>query len=133
MLTSWGFEVTLTSSGLEGITALHRGLQLGQAHDLVVLDYLMPDMDGIEVVEQIRSSPGIQTTPIVMLTSVDNAASAAIADLDIQEHLVKPARSEMLLRMIVKTLRSGRSLTKHAPDIEQNSETPDGEIRRASA
>ncbi len=117
LLKSWSFEVTLTSSGLEGITALHRGASLGQPHDLVVLDYHMPEMDGIEVVEQVRASPGIQHTPIVMLTSVDNAADNAIRGLNIQGHLVKPARSTLLLETMVKTLQSGRVESAHRPDI----------------
>ncbi|MEM7429646.1 MAG: ATP-binding protein [Pseudomonadota bacterium] len=117
LLESWSFEPTLTSSGLEAITALHRGAATGQPHALVVLDYHMPGMDGIEVVDQVRASPGIQQTPIVMLTSVDNAADAAIRERSIQGHLVKPARSALLLQTIVTALQGGRVESNHRPDI----------------
>jgi len=104
-MASWQFDATQTSSGLEALTALHRSMSLGQPYDLMIVDYQMPGMDGIEVVNQVRHQPGIQNTPVIMLTSVDNAGEDAIRDLDIQGHLVKPARASHLLEVVLKVLR----------------------------
>ncbi len=103
-MTSWQLKATQTSSGLEALTALHRAKSLGQPYDLMIVDYQMPGMDGIEIVNQIRHQPGIQLTPVIMLNSADNAGEDAIRDLDIQGHLVKPARASHLLEAILKVL-----------------------------
>ncbi len=103
-LASWKFAATETSSGLEALTALHRGNVLGQPYQLMILDYQMPDMDGAEVSTQVRLQPGIQSTPIIMLTSVDNIGDEKIRNLEIQGHLVKPARASHLLDAIIEVL-----------------------------
>jgi signal transduction histidine kinase/DNA-binding NarL/FixJ family response regulator len=103
-MQAWQFEATETSSGLEALTALHRGNVLDQPFDLMIIDYQMPGMDGLEVVTQARQQPGIQHTPMIMLTSVDNAGEKAIRNLDIQGHLVKPARASYLLDAILTAL-----------------------------
>jgi len=105
-MASWQFEATQTSSGMEALTALHRGNVLGQPYDLMIVDYQMPDMNGIEVVNQTRHQPGIQHTPVIMLTSVDNIGEKEIRKLDIQGHLVKPARASYLLDAILNALNS---------------------------
>ncbi len=115
-MQSWQFEATQTSSGMEALTALHRGNVLGQPYDLMIVDYQMPGMDGIEVVNQARQQPGIQHIPIVMLTSVDNAGEQVMRELDIQGHLVKPARASHLLNAILNTLHSS---TMTAPVAER--------------
>ncbi len=105
-MESWQFEVTQTSSGMEALTALHRGNVLGQPYDLMIVDYQMPGMDGFEVVSQVRQQPGIQLTPVVMLTSVDNADGNEVRNLDIQGYLVKPARASRLLSAILEALNN---------------------------
>ncbi len=113
-MASWQFDVTQTSSGLEALTALHRGKSRGRPFDLMIVDYQMPGMDGIEIVNQVRHQPGIQLTPVIMLTSVDNAGEDAIRDLDIQGHLLKPARAAHLLEAVLKVL-SKPSKKVHMP------------------
>jgi len=116
-MQAWQFEATQTSSGLEALTALHRGNVLGQPFDLMIIDYQMPGMDGLEVITQARQQPGIQHTPMIMLTSVDNAGEEAIRTLDIQGHLVKPARATHLLEAILKALHK-QSESDPAADYE---------------
>jgi len=114
-MLSWQLEATQTSSGMEALTALHRGNVLGQPYDLMIVDYQMPSMDGMEVVNQTRQQPGIQNIPIIMLTSVDNVGEPAMRDLDIQGHLVKPARASHLLNAILNALNNS---TMTAPVTE---------------
>src|SRR4030042_3913512 len=65
-LTKAGFKVILARDGKEGIQAF-------QAHrpDLVILDILMPELDGAEVCKQLRARSQV---PILFLTSVDDEA-----------------------------------------------------------
>ena len=52
MLRSWGYEVSEATTGREGIQAAER-----QPPDLILLDIMMPDMDGYEVCRQLRGRP----------------------------------------------------------------------------
>ena len=59
--------------------------------DLVLLDYMMPDMDGIELVGRLRSLPGYEHVPIVMITGQDDKkVRYAALDAGITDFLTKP-------------------------------------------
>ena len=104
-LASWKFEPHAIDSGLAALAEMHRAVQAGTPYDLVILDFQMPEMDGTEVAQQIRTQPAIQQTPIIMFTSVDNAGDRAVRALNIQGHLVKPARASQLLETVVHALQ----------------------------
>ena len=77
--------------------------------DCVVLDDQMPEMTGAEVARVIRDTEGLAHTPIIMLTSVDQTLSnASYRDLGIAAHLIKPARSSVLLEALVSTIQRYR-------------------------
>lgn len=59
-----GFEVEVARNGREALAALDR-----EPPDLLLLDVMMPEIDGFEVCERIRSRPEWQATKIVMLTA----------------------------------------------------------------
>jgi signal transduction histidine kinase/DNA-binding response OmpR family regulator len=104
---SWGFDAAAAASGPEGLAVLSRAAEMGRSVDLLILDYHMPRMDGIEVVNAVRADPSIADTPIIMLTSVENAADGQTFNkLRIQGHLVKPARGSHLLEMIVTVMQA---------------------------
>ncbi|KAG1702982.1 Hybrid signal transduction histidine kinase J [Nymphon striatum] len=82
-----------------------QGIQL----DCVILDYHMPAMNGGEVAMAIRSDAAISDVPVVMLTSVDQTEDGQnFSSLGIQGHLVKPARSSLLLETIIRVLQDAR-------------------------
>ncbi len=82
-----------------------QGIQL----DCVILDYHMPAMNGGEVAMAIRSDAAISDVPVVMLTSVDQTEDGQnFSCLGIQGHLVKPARSSLLLETIIRVLQDAR-------------------------
>lgn len=113
-LGSWGFDACAAQSGQEGISVLNAVAGLGLHVDCVVLDYQMPGMTGGDVARVIRATPQIAGTPIVMLTSVDQSlGQATYRSLDIDAHLIKPARSSALLEALVSAIQKFRG---HAPD-----------------
>src|SRR5437867_8312181 len=63
-LTDVGHRVEVARDGLEGLTSAERG-----SHDLVVLDVMLPEMDGFEVARELRRQK--MRTPILMLTARD--------------------------------------------------------------
>ncbi len=108
-LGSWGFDASASASGNEGMAALRRAVELDRAMDLLVLDYHMPKMDGGQVAQALRDDELIGKTPIVMLTSVDNMSDGqAFRKLGVEGHLVKPARSTVLLETIITVLQESK-------------------------
>lgn len=67
MLRSWGYDVHEANSGSEGIK-----IALREKPDLILLDIMMPDMDGYAVCQQLRSNPGFHQVPILFLTALDS-------------------------------------------------------------
>jgi pilus assembly protein CpaE len=66
MLRSWGYEVIEATTGKEGVRASENNLP-----DLILLDIMMPDLDGYEVCRQLRTDPQFHTVPIIFLSALD--------------------------------------------------------------
>jgi len=97
-----GYEVDVACDGAEAL----RGLA-GTRPDAVVLDLLMPEVDGLEVCRRLRAARDV--TPILVLTARD-AVSDRVAGLDAgaDDYLVKPfALEELLARLRALLRRSG--------------------------
>lgn len=94
-----GYEVQVAGNGEEGLR-----LAAGWQPDLVLLDVLMPVMDGWEVCRRLRSaSPGL---PVLMLTARDEVADRVKGlDLGADDYLVKPFALEELLARVRALLR----------------------------
>ena len=93
-LTDVGHRVEVARDGLEGLTSAERG-----GHDLVVLDVMLPEMDGMEVAREMRRQH--LRTPILMLTARD-AVPDRVRGLDAgaDDYLTKPfAFAELLARL----------------------------------
>jgi signal transduction histidine kinase len=70
LLHGLGHELAFASGGRE---AIEKAVQLRP--DLILLDVMMPDMDGYEVCRRVRSNAGIAEVPILLMTSLDDRAS----------------------------------------------------------
>jgi CheY-like chemotaxis protein len=79
--------------------------------DILILDLLMPRMDGWGVIRELRSEPRYSTLPIMVLTTVVEDASRRRYELetglamDVQEYIQKPARPDDLIQCIEKLLK----------------------------
>jgi two-component system phosphate regulon response regulator OmpR len=96
-----GLSVSHTGDGLSGLA--HLGSPPGgQAVDLVILDLMLPDIDGLEVCRRIRalSGPAAQT-PILMLTAKGDAMDRIIGlEIGADDYLPKPFEPRELLARI---------------------------------
>src|ERR1700689_4201884 len=116
------FDVVTAMSGLEALTICERA-----ECDLVLLDVMMPDMDGFEVCRRLKKSPGTHHIPVVMVTALDQP-SDKVRGLEVgaDVFLTKPiselaliarVRSLARLKMVTDELRM-RVLTSREIGIE---------------
>jgi len=108
ILDSWGMKATLASSGHEALSILNREPSFA----LILLDYHMPGMDGIELAQQIRQNPRYATATILMLSSGGGPEEAVRArQTGISTCLFKPFKQSELLSAILKS--PGPGLAPH--------------------
>jgi sigma-B regulation protein RsbU (phosphoserine phosphatase) len=103
-LTSGGYnDVVAVESGAEAVAYLKVGdtRAPSEAIDIVLMDVVMPQMDGIEACARIRQDPRYQDLPIVMVTSMDDMSSLAQAFVGgATDYVVKPFQPvELLVRV----------------------------------
>jgi len=98
VLRSEGFEPSFCADGSAALAAFHTANP-----DLILLDLMLPGMDGIEVCEQIRSESGV---PIIMLTAKTDATDV-VAGLEAgaDDYIVKPFNPKELIARIRTRLR----------------------------
>ena len=98
-LTDAGYEAVVSSSGLEG---LHLAEDI--MPDLIILDVLMPDLDGWSVLQNLKGSPELADIPVVMMTMVD--AEKVGFSLGATDFLTKPLQRDRLLDLLDKYVGS---------------------------
>jgi signal transduction histidine kinase/CheY-like chemotaxis protein len=107
---AWGFPCTVCASGAEGLAQLSKAAAAGDPFDAVIMDYHMPAMNGAQATQRIRADERIASTPVVLLTSVDQANDGdRFTALGVDAHLIKPARSGALLRAITQVVHKTRT------------------------
>lgn len=101
-----GFLVEAAPDGLQGIATAQRFNP-----DLVILDLMLPGMDGLEVCRRLRSNPTTQTIPILMLTARDDVRDRITGlDTGADDYLTKPfSFDELVARIRAVLRRQGRS------------------------
>lgn len=96
-----GFSVIGANGGIEGLEVVRR-----EKPDLVLLDLMMPDMDGWEVYQQIKADADLKEIPVVVVTakaqSIDKVLGLHIAKVD--DYITKPFGPQELLESVDKIL-----------------------------
>jgi len=102
LLERHGYRVTIAGTG-------EAGLEVARAHppDLIMLDILLPGLNGFEVCQQLRGDEGLRGIPVLMLTQMEDAklnerAFAAGA----QMCMTKPLQADQLLSAVQMALKS---------------------------
>jgi len=97
-----GFEVKGATGGVEGLKMVRE-----QHPDLVLLDLMMPDMDGWEVYQQIKADEKTKDIPVIVVTakaqSIDKVLGLHIAKVD--DYIAKPFSPQDLLNSVEKVLQ----------------------------
>ena len=99
-LKAWAMLPWAGARASEALTELARAAAAGEPYELAILDYHMPEMDGIELARAIRADPAIAGTRLVLLTSSARRGDARIArEAGIEAFLTKPVKSLRPLRL----------------------------------
>jgi two-component system, sensor histidine kinase and response regulator len=103
MLESFTFEVTVAASGPEGITELENAKE-DRPFELVVIDWKMPGMDGIEASKRIKNHEGLSKVPaIVLVTAYGREEIMQQAEeVGLEGFLLKPVNPSMLFDTIIQ-------------------------------
>ena len=107
-LARFGVKADAAEDGPTALALLRSGLGLGSPYELVLLDWQMPDMDGIDLAVQIRAEAGLSDTPLVMLSSSAPFAEEAkdlIDAVKFAAFLTKPVRETQLHRCLLDVLK----------------------------
>jgi two-component system sensor histidine kinase/response regulator len=119
VLSHWRMRPTAVASGYFGLAELRRAAAAGNPYPLVLLDAAMPGMSGFTVAEEIRKDPLLTTATIMMLSSIDQAESAArCRELRVAVYLVKPINRAELLAAIRDALGMARREKSAARDVQ---------------
>ncbi|MDD3594505.1 MAG: response regulator transcription factor [Candidatus Gastranaerophilales bacterium] len=113
-LPMYGYEVQVAYDGIQAVQMLTNS---NQHFDLVVLDVMMPNMDGFEVLKVIRSKEYLEELPVIMLTAVD-AEQKQVSGLKFgaDDYIVKPFSLPNFLARIEAILRRSKIKEKRKSD-----------------
>ena len=101
------YEVIDVPSGKEALEVVKR-----RKVDLILLDILMPDMDGYEVLENLKENPDTRTIPVIMLTAVHEMDSVVRCfELGADDYLTKPYNIPFVRSRIASCLRGKANAT----------------------
>jgi two-component system response regulator VicR len=101
ILSRHGFDVRGATGGKEGLEVIRK-----EHPDLILLDLMMPDMDGWEVYQQMKADEAIKSIPVIVVTakaqSIDKVLGLHIAKVD--DYISKPFSPQELLSSIDNVL-----------------------------
>jgi len=103
---------------------------LGQVPDLIIVDYMMPGIDGIEFIQRFRANPGREDIPVLMVTANDQ--------IDVRHRALEAGANDFLTKPIDKAefmarTRNMISLRRSQRKLEDRADWLDAEVKKATA
>jgi sigma-B regulation protein RsbU (phosphoserine phosphatase) len=103
-----GYKVSVASSGMQALQHARR-----EKFDLVLLDMIMPGLDGMQVLARFKSEPGLREIPVIMLSALDQEDGIArCVEMGAEDYLSKPFNPIFLRARIGACLEKKRLLDK---------------------
>jgi signal transduction histidine kinase/CheY-like chemotaxis protein len=105
VLSNWGLRPTAVDGGQAGLDALARAADAGEPFPLVLLDAMMPQMDGLTFARRLRAEPRFAETTVLMLSSASqHGDTRQCRELGVAAFLNKPVKQSDLLDSILRAL-----------------------------
>jgi signal transduction histidine kinase/DNA-binding response OmpR family regulator/HPt (histidine-containing phosphotransfer) domain-containing protein len=116
MLLSMTFLVHEAASGMEGIELVRQAIDRNEPYDLVLIDWQMPGLDGIETGKRIRALPHPERHPkLVMVTAYGREEVLRSAEqTSFEDVLIKPVTPSLLFDSVVQVLSTGQSAPRES-------------------
>ncbi len=105
MLHNWNMRATLVEGGAEALAELNRADHEARTYPLILLDAMMPGMDGFDLANRIRSEPNSNAASMILLSSAaDTSLEQRCRQSGIDRYLTKPVKQSQLLDVIADVL-----------------------------
>ncbi|MEQ9581159.1 MAG: response regulator transcription factor, partial [Arenibacter sp.] len=112
-LSAEGYEVFTAKNGIEGVAKAKK-----KKPHLIILDVMMPEMDGIEACEIIRRTEGLEDTLITFLTARgEDYSQMAGFDAGADDYITKPIKPKVLVSKVKALLRRLKNEAQEVEDI----------------
>ena len=131
-LRAWGLTCESVDGPGAAITALENASRCGEPFELALLDFNMPEMDGIQLARAIRERPALRALHILMLSS-SPLEREMFAGIEISALLLKPARQSQLYEAIAAAIAGSSPRIEPEPRVQTHAEPaewPPGAARR---
>ena len=133
MLSSFSFQADQACSGKEGIEILTDAVRAGAPYDLVIMDYFMPEMDGIEASRQILKHPDLKPSPRIIMVSAYSREDILLnaSKTGLNTFLIKPVGPSVLLDAIHEAFGLEAVLSSRQKNNRRRPSTELAQIRGA--
>lgn len=113
-LKSAGYHLEIAKDGIEAIEAAKKTLP-----DLIIMDIMMPRMDGVEACRHIRKLPELAATHVIFLTArVEEYSEIAAFDAGADDYLMKPIKPRALMSRVKAYFKKARRSTEQVNQLE---------------
>ena len=114
----WKMSPDCVDSAQNALAKLEQAQEQNKCYPIILLDYLMPNMDGMQLAKIIRSNPAYNDVKLIMLTSVGLIGEAENAKKHgIDHYLTKPVRQSMLYDVLLEAINKPRATFN--PKVEE--------------
>jgi CheY-like chemotaxis protein len=114
-LANWQVTSNEAQDGAAALQQLHHAFAQGRPYDFALLDFMMPDMNGLELAQAIKTEPRLAATKLLLVTSAGQRGDGQLARaFGIDGYLTKPVRQIHLWTLLINTM--GRNQVEpHSP------------------
>ncbi|GAB2457155.1 hypothetical protein GCM10027082_04710 [Comamonas humi] len=135
MINSFGMQADCVDSGPHALAQIEAVAQQGESYDLVLMDWQMPEMDGIEATRRIRLDVRQERVPAVLMVTAYGREEilSQVAAVGLQGILVKPVTESVMFDTVQDVLSGPRTQAKHFKTSGQVRSVLTPSMRRALA
>lgn len=112
LMTGWDIRATVVGSSRETLSALEKSVTDRDPFHVILMDFQMPDEDGVSLTARIQLKKAYASIPVIMLSSIDPAqADKSFSEARFAAHLPKPMRPSQLMDLLARVLCDGAAVT----------------------